>query len=112
MVENIEFQKVDNQFQSQLKSVLDSNTSDKVFVKADKTRNIYKMECNPYDKLLTENITQKYKRAKDEFVDEIDAQSNRISDKLGIGDRINKTAECKSFITLKDHKGNFEGNAK
>ena len=41
------------------------------------------MECNDYDKLLTENINQKYKRAKDEFINEIDAESNKISDKLG-----------------------------
>ena len=33
------------------------NASDKVFVKADKTRNMYKMECNDYKELLTENIS-------------------------------------------------------
>ena len=50
-------------FQSKLKEDLNKiNSSKEIFVDADKTRNMYNMDPEAYDKLLTNNITQKYKK--------------------------------------------------
>ena len=38
--------------------------SNEIIVAADKTNNMYKMSYENYDKLLSENITQKYKKEK------------------------------------------------
>ena len=45
MVKNVQFRQICNTFQNKLKSDIDEiKKSDKVFVSADKSRNIYKME--------------------------------------------------------------------
>lgn len=57
MVKNIEFKFVNNIFQRQLTGdIKTSNNTDKVFVSAGKSRNIYKRYKNQYKKLLNENI--------------------------------------------------------
>ena len=56
-VENIEFRKVNNEFQSTLKDDAKKiNSSAEIYVAADKSRNVYKMKPKDYDKLLTDNI--------------------------------------------------------
>ena len=73
----------------------------------DKTRNIYKMDKDKYEKLLNENISQKYKLADDDTCDDIENERNEIASKLGVSERLDQTAKKQSFITLKDHKENF-----
>ena len=54
---------------NKLKSdVLKINESNEIIVAADKTNNMYKMSYENYDKLLSENITQKYKKEKHQTV--------------------------------------------
>ena len=113
MVDNIQFQKADNPLQRKLKKDMDTiNKSDKVFVQADKTRNVYKMDKNAYSKLLTENITQKYKPSSERTVDKINKEFASIAGKLNLNERIDSTTEKQAFITIKDHKSNFESNPK
>ena len=62
MVKNIAFKKVNNTFQTQLlNDVKKIKDSDKIFVLADKSRNIYLLSKDEYQKLLTKNITKTYK---------------------------------------------------
>ena len=113
MVDNIQFQKVENPFQSKLKNDMDKiNKSDQVFVQADKTRNVYKMDKKAYSKLLTENITQKYKPSDEKTVDNISKEFATIAGKLNLSERIDSTTEKEAFVTIKDHKSNFESNPK
>ena len=113
MVENIQFKEVNDSLQSKLKEdVRKLNSSDDIFVQADKSRNMYRMDKTGYDKLLTENITQKYKYADPEIAADIDAEFNEISTKLNISDRKNKTSNKPAFITIKDHKEQFQTNTK
>ena len=65
------------------------------------------MNPNSYNKLITENVTKTYKKASDELVGRLDAQSARIAERLNLEDRIEKLAEKEAFITLKDHKPTF-----
>ncbi|PIK41052.1 hypothetical protein BSL78_22094 [Apostichopus japonicus] len=113
MVENIKVRPVSDKFQSTLKKdVRKINSSDEIFAEADKTKNLYKMDGTSYNKLLTDNVTQKYKMADETVVNDIEEEFNDIAGKLNIKDRISKTAERPAFITLKDHKENFASNPK
>ena len=58
MISSVQFRRVKNDFQNRLKNDRLIQSSKKVFVFADKTRNIYEMEKSNYKKLLTDNITK------------------------------------------------------
>ena len=78
---------------------------------ADKTQNIYRMERAQYECLLRDNITKLYKVAEEDTYDKINKKDARvIASRLDIADRIDAMAKRESFITLKDHKDNFENN--
>ena len=65
LVGNIEFGKAHNGFQDKLRKDINRirSSSDAVFVKADKTRNLYQLPKTNYEKLLRENITKYYKKS-------------------------------------------------
>ena len=68
------------------------------------------MERVQYECLLRENITKYYKVAEEDTYDNINQEARVIASELGIADRIDAMAKRESFITLKDHKDNFENN--
>ena len=58
MVKNIQFRPVHNNFQSELKETIkDIQQHEEIIVKADNTRNLYKLTVAEYKKLLDQNIT-------------------------------------------------------
>ena len=72
MIENIKFRNANDQFLNTLENDKQRiKTSPNVFIFADKTRNLYEMNTNTYNKLLTENITKTYKLAQDGTIDSI-----------------------------------------
>ena len=99
------------------KSTLNSDIKNKIkkpyilLIPADKTTNFYTMNPSSYDKLIMENITKTYKKSGDELVEKLDAQSARIADRLKLDDCIKKLAKKETFITLKDHKPNFQDHS-
>ena len=68
------------------------------------------MDIESHEKLLRENITKTYKKADGNTIKQINGELKTIANDLNIGDRINVTAKQQAFITLKDHKDNFENN--
>ena len=88
------------------------NSSNNIFIFADKTRNIYETSLDTYDKLHHDNITKTYKHGSEDIISEIDSELKRISNKMNIGDRIEQMKKHEAFITLKDHKETFENNPK
>ena len=59
LMKSVTFKKFFNKFQEQLKTDIKSiKESNNVFVFADKTRNLYEMNKDAYDKLLIQNITK------------------------------------------------------
>ena len=53
MIKNIEFRKINNSFQEKLSNdIKQIKNSDKVFISADKSRNVYKLGQSEYKKLL------------------------------------------------------------
>jgi hypothetical protein len=87
-------------------------TSTKVYTAADKTSNIYKTPKEEYNRLLTNAVTATYKKAKPKLATRINELGIKFAKNKGVEERmqINGTSDC--FITLKDHKENFENNPK
>ena len=65
------------------------------------------MSPQEYSKLVTDNITTKYKGAKEEVIKDIDNESSSIAQRLDIADRVDPNVRKPAFITLKDHKEDF-----
>ena len=86
--------------------------SDKYIIFADKTRNLYETDKSYHDKLLLENITKTYKKATTSNYDNINFEAKTLAKEHGIHDRAECLARKPAFITLKDHKDNFENNPK
>ena len=108
LIDEVEFTTVNDDFQKRLRADIESiRNSDAVFVPADKTRNLYKMGREQYDKLLRENITKHYKLAPADAYSSITVEAQGIARKLNVDDRMDITARKEAFITLKDHKQNF-----
>ena len=113
LLETIKFRDTKDYFQDSLANDLKKiNSSDKMFVFADKTRNIYETSLDTYNKLLHDNITKTYKHESEENISEINNELNHIANKLSIGNRIECMKKREAFISLKDHKENFQTNPK
>ena len=106
MISNVQFSRVNNDFQNRLKNDIRLiQSSKKVFIFADKTTNIYEMEKSHYEKPL---ITKTYKYV----YNSINLEAKHIAKKLEIADRVEYMARKPAYITLKDHKENFNINPK
>ena len=111
MIRNIRFNNYINPYQKQLKGeVKKFCQSEKIFIKADKTNNLYEIEYKEYDKLLTKNLTKNYRKVDREVTNLeaiINKESRSITDTLKISDRVG-TLQCKeAYCLAKDHKTGF-----
>ena len=114
VVTNVKYkQHSNNAFQNQLsKKVREINKSDKVFLMADKTTNIYKVSKDDYNKLLKENITKDYTRTSEQTVHTCNQEASKIAHTLKLDRRIEAHSENNAYITLKDHKPDFRDRPK
>ena len=111
IVRNVKFEKSRDIFQTKLKADIQKITeSIKVLVLADKTTNIYELVPDHYKKLLRDNITTTYKKAPEKLENAINSEAKHIAQKLQISDRVELIAKNEAFITIKDHKDNFQSN--
>ena len=80
MISSVQLRRVKNDFQNRLKNDIRSNqSSKKVFLFADKTRNIYEMEKAHYEKLLTDNIAKTYKQSNNNVYNSINLETKHIA---------------------------------
>ena len=109
LIANVQFRNVRNEFQTELKKdVRRIKSSKNVIVAADKTPNFYELSKEDYNRLLSNNITTSYKKADQNVVDNINIEAREVTKDLAINNRIHKLPLKEAFITLKDHKENFE----
>ena len=109
IIQNITFKETQSQFQQDLKNdIASAKNENRLFVKADKTTNFYKLDLPDYKRLLEANITKTYKKADKKQISMMDEEAKIITKNLNIDDRVETTAMKEAFITLKDHKENFE----
>lgn len=105
----LEFRSNISKFQKDLqKDVQEILKSDQVFVHADKSTNVYTLSKDSYEKMLSDNVTKTYKKATDGIKHDIDVEARDIARKLELDDRMDIYSEKEPFITLKDHKPNFQ----
>ena len=84
--------------------------SNKTLTPADKSSNMYRLSKEEYCRLRTNAVTATYKKASNKLKEKVDKAGLKFAKKAGVGDRmeVNGTNNC--FVTLKDHKDNFENN--
>ena len=113
LVKKIEFKNTSSAFQRQLSNDIKSIKSNaKLLIPADKTNNLYELTTEEYNKLLTENISKTYKKSSISTLNKINTEAKSIAKDLNLEERIEQYNQNQSFITLKDHKENFQNNPK
>ena len=113
MIKNIQFETKTNPFQQKLNSEKEMIKNEpKLVVSADKTSNFYKVEPEVYKELVKKNVEAEYQKEKTVNIQKINKAHKKIVNKLEIEDRVFKTVKRECFITLKDHKNNFQNNPK
>ena len=111
LIQNIEFSQQTNDFQQLLKNDISGlHKEDKLIVKADKTSNQYKMSPQDYSSLKDKHIQKSYKKVKQNEVEKIDAEAKMLAERHELDDRIDRMAPREAFVTLKDHKENFQNS--
>ena len=109
LVKTIEFKNINSEFQKKLKTDVSKIKANKnILVFADKTSNIYELSPDQHEKLLLENITKTYKKAPEKLEHSINLEAKNIAKKINLEKRIEILAKSDAFITLKDHKDNFQ----
>ena len=107
MIKNV-FKNVNNTFQTQLlNDVKKIEDSDKTFIPADKSRKIYLLSKDEYQKLLLKSVTKTYKMTNRRNVYGINNEAKSIAIQLSIDNRIERIYENDSYITIKYHKEDF-----
>ena len=113
MISNIEFKKDKPPFQKKLlEDVKNIKSRDTILLPADKTSNIYEIDTSSYKKLLRDNVTSEYEIAPKKLESNINLEAKYITKKLEIDERVEVMARKNAYVTLKDHKPNFENNPK
>ena len=108
IIKNIAYKDVRCQFQQDLKKDISSiKNEERLFVKADKSVNFYKLDVPEYNRLLNDNITKTYKKAEKKKLNVINDEARSATRKLNIDDRVKLIGTNDAFITLKDRKDNF-----
>ena len=109
---NIEFDNgYTNSFQEKLKKDRVSiENENKVFISADKTTNFYKTSVQNHEEIMTKNITKNYKKSDVNRIKYVTKDHQKIVHQLDIDNRVFQTSKRDSYVTLKDHKANFENN--
>jgi ethanolamine utilization protein EutQ (cupin superfamily) len=100
-----------NPFQQKIKKdITNLNKLKSLLIKADKTTNFYQVTSEKYSELLKNNITKEYCKTSSSTVEKITAIDKSIASSLELSDRVEVLAQKQAFITLKDHKPNFNNN--
>ena len=84
--------------------------SGKTLTPADKTSNMYSLTKDEYNKLKQNSVTSTYKKANNKIKENVDKGGVKFAKKAGVFERMEINGENNCFITLKDHKENFENN--
>ena len=81
-----------------------------MLIPADKTTNIYELRVDNYKKLLKDNITRVYHKTGKSTLENINAEAKSIAQRLKLDNRIESYPPRNAFITIKDHKDNFQNH--
>ena len=97
-------------FNNMKKDLKNIKQSEKIITKADKSNNLYKLSTNTYKALLHNEVTRFYRKSTSDIELKINTEARDIAFNLGLANRIETIIKKEAFITLKDHKGDFNNN--
>ena len=111
LLKSIKFRATKSSFQRQLSEDIRTIKNTKTTLTfADKTSNVYKVTKEQYEKLLNNAITTSYKKVSKKTQDQINNQGKNILKNKEVIKRMFVNGKQNCFITLKDHKPNFQNN--
>ena len=85
MIENLEFKRVKNESQSNLRNdIRQIPESNNLFVSAGKSRNICKVSIPSCERMMQENVTKTYKKCNTNKFNSINFKAKQIASKLKI----------------------------
>ena len=80
IIQKVKFKNIECHFQKDLNEDIKSIKRDnRLFIKADKSTNFYKLEATKYNQLLHDNITKTYKKAEYNLLNKIDVKAKTIT---------------------------------
>lgn len=110
LVKSVKFKPVANSdFKKQMQRDLQKikETTDKVIVKGDKSRNLYKVSPDDYKKSLEDIISTKYESCDRALVRSVNEEAADVARLYEIEDRVDALSEGEAFMQIKDHKEGF-----
>ena len=111
MVKEIKFRKMRNNIQQKMyEDMRRFKESDSIFVKSDKSGNLYEIEKGKYKQMMFKEVVKNYKKAPPDLEKELNCEAKMLAHRLGIVDRVEKYNTKNCFITIKDHKSDFKTN--
>ena len=113
IIANVKFNEHRSAFQNKMAATVKQiKKSKNVFVCADKTTNIYEVSPEEYNKLLLDNITKDYEQVNVREVKSVNEEARFIANRLEIADKVEVMSQSLAFVTIKDHKDNFQTDTK
>ena len=111
MVKEIKFRKMRNNIQQKMyEDMRRFKESENIFVKSDKSGNLYEIEKGKYKQMMFKEVVKNYKKAPPDLEKELNSEAKMLAYRLGIVDRVEKYNTKNCFITIKDHKSDFKTN--
>ena len=108
MIKELNFVECPNEFQDKMgRDIRKIKSSKNIFVKADKSDNIYEIPTREYKELVRNNITAAYKQDSENTITRINKDTYNTAKKLKIQDRVGKLEPKNCYVLLKDHKRDF-----
>ena len=108
LIKKVKFKRENNNFQMKLsRDIKELKSSKYIWVRDDKSRNMYKDEPSKYQEILNKKIMDNYKIDKDNTIDKINKDTCNFASKLHLNDRLGKFQKKDAYILFKDHKPNF-----
>ena len=108
-MQGIKFRKRGNKFLGTLKREVKKIKAQKhMIVAADKTSNNYLVPPEKYRNLVNKEIHKSYKKENDNNVQKVSLGHRKTAVELDIEDRMFNTTPMEAFVTLKDHKPDFQ----
>ena len=111
LAKDVKFRRTRNDFQTKMRTDVRSiRNSEKTLTPADKTSNMYRLAPEEYKNFRTNAVTAKYKKASEKLKEKVDKCGLKFAKEAGVSGRMEVSATNNAFVTLKDHKDNFENN--
>ena len=77
-------------------------SENRVFIKADKSNNHYKMEGNKYKQLVEKEVQKEYKKATKRELENVEKSHKNIVSKLELQDKVFETTQLQCFARGND----------